>query len=68
MKAIEVLLNHENIKGNQSTAARILGTSQANVSYWSNHKGDLDMPIHMIPKAAQAIGLRPSQFIALVFG
>ena len=68
MKAIEVLLNHDLIKGNQSTAARILGTSQANVSYWMNHKGDLDMPIYMIPKAAEAIGLRPSQFIALVFG
>ena len=68
MKAIELLLNHEAISGNQSIAATVLETSPQVVSYWKNHKGNLDMPIHMIPKAAQAIGLRPSQFIALVFG
>jgi hypothetical protein len=68
MKAIDVLLEHESIKGNQSVAAAILGTSAQAVSYWKNHKGDLDMPIHMIPKAANAIGLKPSQFIAIVFG
>lgn len=67
MKAIEVFLNHKLIGGNQSKAARELGTSQPNVRFWLMHEGERDMPLSLVPKAAQALGMKPSEFIAQVF-
>jgi hypothetical protein len=67
MKAINVFVNHPIINGNQSKAARVLGTKQANVHFWLNHKKGTDMPLSLLPKAAEALGMKPSEFIAQVF-
>jgi hypothetical protein len=67
MKAIEVFLNHHLIGGNQSKAARELGITQPNVHFWLNHEGATDMPLHLIPRAAESLGLKPLEFMALVF-
>lgn len=67
MKAIEFFLNHKLIGGSQTKAARELGTSQPNVRFWLMHEGKCDMPLAIVPKAAQALGMKPSEFIAQVF-
>jgi hypothetical protein len=67
MKAIKVLVNHPSINGNQSKAAEILGRKPQNVWFWINNDTGVDMPISLLPKAAEAIGMKPSELIALVF-
>lgn len=67
MKAIEVLVNHPEVNGNQSKAAAILGKKPQNVWFWINNENGVDMPVGLIPKAAQALGLSPLEFCAKVF-
>lgn len=66
MRAIDYFLNHLVVDGNCSKAARLLGKSQQDIWRWSKKK-HLDMPIQLLPKAAEVLNMKPSEFIAQVF-
>ncbi|MGZ8164102.1 MAG: hypothetical protein ACXW04_01180 [Methylobacter sp.] len=62
MKAIEIFLSHYD--GNQSKAARAIGTKQGNVWYWLKKS---DLPLELIPKAAELIGKKPKDLRPDIF-
>jgi len=59
MKAIQKLLDHPSINGNQSKVARLVGKKQGHVWYWVNKEG-ADIPLELVPTAANGIGEKPS--------
>jgi hypothetical protein len=67
MRAIDIFLKHPIINGNGAKAARLLGVKQQTAWRWQNRKTKTDMPLHLVPKAADILGMKPSEFIALVF-
>lgn len=69
MKLIEFFLNHPAVENNQRRAAEMLGVRQSDVSYWliRGRTARSDIPSYLIPKAAESLGMKPSEFIALVF-
>lgn len=67
MKAIHFFMSHPIVGKNQTKAAKMLNTKQQYVSYWNSESKKADMPIAMIPTAAEALGMKPSEFIAQVF-
>lgn len=69
MKLIEFFLKHPSIENNQRRAASMLGVRQSDVSYWliRGKTQRSDIPSYLIPKAAKALNMKPSEFIAQVF-
>lgn len=69
MKLIEFFLKHPSIENNQRRAASMLGVRQSDVSYWMirGKTQRSDIPSYLIPKAAAALKMKPSEFIAQVF-
>lgn len=69
MKLIEFFLKHPLIENNQRRAASMLGVRQSDVSYWliRGRTQRSDIPSYLIPTAAKALNMKPSEFIAQVF-
>lgn len=68
MKAIQIFLNHPKIGNKQSYAARLLGVPQQYIYNWTKNKRmKKDMPIEIVPKAAEIIGVHPNKLRPDVF-
>lgn len=69
MKLIEFFLNHPSVENNQRRAAGMLGVRQSDVSYWINRGKTerADIPSYLIPKAAEALGMKIGDFATQAF-
>lgn len=66
MKAIEIFLKHPKINGNGAEAARLIGKKQQDVWRWIK-RNKSDMPIEIVTKAAEIIGVHPNKLRPDVF-
>ena len=66
-KATQFFMNHPAIDGDFAKASEILGYSEQVIRRWNSRRNETDMHTYLIPVAAQALGMKPSEFIAQVF-